>query len=642
MRVLLRAALATFCCALGVCLGDNVSGQRLQTASVAESNQPAYYWKASPAGNSAELLTLFCRSCQATDAGQTDVPLVAVLRDTLGDRNPENDRLTYVWLLSYSRLNLGQHILSAVPFFYWRVGNGSQSENARDIPPLMDLSAPQHPVMSEVGHDIFQWMMLDPTTMFVRATSRAYRANAIDYERLHLEEAIGYLRQAPVSDDTSGLTRKQLDIVIARLELRKRLLGGLVTERRAAEVGQESNFEQERIRTRNWELLRQCAERTGLLFEPLDVAGETGQYAILWFPLQREWTPAGTSLSAVWKLLNITNPWTDGRLKTWHGTSYHRAIDGGSSSLVPLGVYSLNYPRAPLLLIDFRDELHVRRHEMTQRSINEITAGVIGISHFTNWYYYVGADLYNFVVARHGGAVNQAARLDCYSQLRIELALDSQLDAGLRKDMQKRLDSLALNPLEAAPSREVEAAKTRYNQLETEAQGDGRLLERLDKERRAELASFGQTRKAQIATLLLHDLTFGAYTHRAKKDDENLALLDCYRRVEYQLDFLDTLAAAGTQPEIAYDSSRIRESVTELSSLIGRVQSSKVRSHAAATLSRLEELSQDAGLRADCSSALVAIDRGNAAIRAAATQGAVAVTRTIAVPPASGIPESNK
>ena len=44
-----------------------------------------YYWQASPAGDSAQLLTLFCRACEdASNAGR-DIPLVSVLRDTLGD-----------------------------------------------------------------------------------------------------------------------------------------------------------------------------------------------------------------------------------------------------------------------------------------------------------------------------------------------------------------------------------------------------------------------------------------------------------------------------------------------------------------------------------------------------------------------------
>ncbi len=64
---------------------------------------------------------------------------------------------------------------------------------------------------------------------------------------MRLEEAIGYLRRGPVSNDSTGLTQAQLDTVIARLQLRKRLLGGLADEKQAMRVGAESVSDQERI-----------------------------------------------------------------------------------------------------------------------------------------------------------------------------------------------------------------------------------------------------------------------------------------------------------------------------------------------------------------------------------------------------------
>ncbi len=580
--------------------------------AVSNAAESSYYWHATPVGNTAQLLTLFCHGCQSNANGEQDQPLVSVLRDTLGDSNPANDRLSYVWLLSYSRLNFGQRILSAVPFFYWRVGEGSKSVSAHDTAPLFDLTTPQHPVLSEAGRDLLQWTLLDPMTTPVRASSRAYRTNQLDHERLHLEEAISYLRSAPASSDPAALTQTQLDTVIARLELRKRLLGGLVNQSRAARFGEESGFEQERIRSRNWELLRQCAEKTGLIFEPIDLAGTTGQYAILWFPAKQAPPSTGTSLSAVWKLLNIRDPWSDERLKPSKG-----------SEPVPLAVYSLSYPKLPLLLVDFRDKLHVRRHEMAQRTINEITAGVIGISHFTNWYYYVAADLYDFVVDRHGAAMDQAARLDSYSQFRVKLALDNQLDPELREEMQRRVESLAVNPLEASPAREMQAAQARYKLLEAEAQDGGQLLTRLDKQRRAELAYFGETNKARLAESLFHDATLGLYTRRVKEDSWNLATLDCYRRVESDLTFLDSLVNAGTQPEVVYDTARIQASVTELSSLMPGISSRAVRAHAAATIDGLRNLSRDEMLQADCSLALTNLKGNTAPVRAAVASGIV-------------------
>jgi hypothetical protein len=458
--------------------------------------------------------------------------------------------------------------------------------------------------------------MLDPMTTPVRAASRAYRTNQMDHERLHLEEAIHYLRQAPTGEDSSELTTGELNTIVARLDLRKRLLGGLVDRRMAERLGEEQGIQEESIRSRNWELLRQCAEKTGLIFESLNVAGTDGEYGLLWFPLNASAEPQGTSLSPVWKLLNIKNPWTDERLKDWHGTSSVRSLDANGAllpegesgaravKLIPLGVYSMSYPRLPLLLIDFRDKLHIRRHELTQRAINEVTSGVIGISHFTNWYYYVAADLYDFVAARRGRAMDHAARLDCYSQFRVALAMDSDLDGALRSEMQRRIDSLAVNPLEGSPERELQLAEARYQRLRDESDDGGRLTKRLDRQRRAELAAFGMSPQSQAFKAAVHYLTFGLYTRRAGTEDVNMAELDRDRRVQANLDFFRTIVNSGTQPEIAYDPKLISTAVNELSTLLPSVESSRVKARAALLLSQVRDLTRDDSLVADCSLAL--------------------------------------
>lgn len=633
LRSLFIGAFVAFC----VHAADVRQPQR--SPEVREINQSIYYWKLAPVGDTAQLLTLFCRRCEESLGIAQDVPLVALMRDTLGDPDPANDRVTCVWLLSYARPTWEKRLLSAVPFFYWRVGSGSTFTHDGQVKPLMDLTAPQHRVLSEAGRDILQWTMLDPTTTPIRASSRAYRTNQIDHERLHLEEAISYLRSAPVSNTGASddeLTQKQLDTVTARLELRKKLLGGFVNEREAARLGKEAVFEQERTRSRNWEVLRECAERTGLLFEPLDLAGDPQQYAILWFPLEESHEPAGTSLAPIWKLLHIKDPWTDERLSNWKGAVYERGVDATGTllpagetgtakvRLVPLGVYSLNYPRMPLLLIDFRDRLHVRWHELTQRSINEITSGIIGISHFTNWYYYVGADLYNFVVSRRGSATDQSERLDCYSQFRVALALDTRLDATLRSDMQRRINSLAVNPLETAPKEEIRGAIERYARLQEETRPGGTLLSRLDKDRRSELAAFGQSKTRAVFNAVLHAATLNQYTRRAKPDVGDLVVLDSYRRIQTQLTFLESLVQAGTAPEVSYQPAQVQNAVTELSLLIPRVRSTKVRQQMRKTLAAVQQLSHDTVLQAECSGALAALDRNGRDVRPGAAPGVVA------------------
>jgi hypothetical protein len=267
---------------------------------------------------------------------------------------------------------------------------------------------------------------------------------------------------------------------------------------------------------------------------------------------------------------------------------------------------------------------------MTQRSINEITAGVIGISHFTNWYYYVAADVYDFVSGRHGAAMDESERLDAYSRLRVALALDRQLDPDLRKSIRVRLDCFSVNPLEAAPARELRNAQIRYGRLEEESGAEGHLAVLLDHQRRAEIAIFGKSNVRLEWNTFLHATTLGLYHDRAPRSADELAKLAVYRRVEYQLNFLDGLAAAGTEPEVSYDTARIQSSVEQLASLVSEVNAPRVRRHAIATLKKLKNISRSTDLQADFSNALAGLTqaparRGNLPTRGIVAETAVAV-----------------
>jgi hypothetical protein len=568
--------------------------------AMAENNRAAYYWKATKASESAQLLTLFCGNCSSN---QSDVPLVSVLRDRLAGINADgvpNDHLTDVWLLTYSSMTVQGGLLGAVPFFYWRIGEGSTRVPTGSVKPFLNLTAPEHPVVSGLSRDLLQTMMLDPMMMPIRASSRAYRSNELDRERVHLEQAASYLRAAPIGEGSDEITGAQRDLLVARFELRKRLLGGLVADRNAGRVGEQAGFDQERIRSRNWEMLRQCAEKTGLRFEPMDVAGTHGEYAVLWFSPDAGGKPQGSNLGPVWKVLNLRDPWSDDRLKNWTGP-YKTQDDG--SRLIPLGVYGLNYPVTPLLLVDFRDKLHIRRHEMTQRSINEIVSGIVGISHFTNWYFYAGAYLYDFVVARHGTATNQSERLDIYSSFRTALALDQTLDPDFRNQLRRRMDSLAVNPLDGSPAREVALAEARFRVLEQEAV-NGKLADHIDDQRRAELAAYGHGQGNEMFQAFLHTGSLGLYTRRAKPDPDNLEALRRARLMQANLELLDRLANAGGRPEIVYDSTRIQTSVKELAFSLSHATDPGTRARAQHTLERLQGATEDISVQQECASAL--------------------------------------
>lgn len=582
-----------------------------------------YYWQAQPVGNSAQLVTLFCSGCGPAASADASVPLLSVLRDTLGDHSTDNDRITYVWLLSLARQNFAKQLLAGVPFFYWRVGDGSTHVNEdHAVKPLMDLTKPEQPMAVQVTRDVLQWTVLDPLSMPVRATSRAYRTNEVGRERAHIEEAIEYLREAPKTGADGGLTQAEADTVIARLALRKTLLGGMVSERRAQAVGERQLADEETVRSRNWDLLRTFAEKSGLLFEPLTVSSTKGDYAMLWFPADSgNAEPVNASHSAVWKALNLRDPWTDARLRDWEGPVFDRWVDDNGSllpegvsgvkqvKLIPLGAYSLNYPKFPLLVIDFRDTLHIRRNEMTQRTINELTSGVIGISHFTNWYYYAGASFYDFVASRHGRGMDAASRLDCYAQFRSALALDSGMDPKLKTLLQKRIDSIALNPLESSPESAIKVADEQYGALLNEA-SSGVLERRLDRAREAELADFGKSAPARTSQAFLHSATFGLISSRYRKDANLVAELNRTRRIQANLDLLHSAANAGPNPEIVYQPSRLRTAVQEISDLIPGVQVKAVRLDVARTLQQISDHTGDSELQADCSFGLAQLGDG--------------------------------
>ena len=102
----------------------------------------------------AELITVFAKlsgldPTAASTEKDTFVPLVSILRDTLGDDNSENNRLRYVWPLTYTRPSTKQRLAAAIPFFYARVGN--KEKLTKTPPPALDLASPE----SEVWDKIF-------------------------------------------------------------------------------------------------------------------------------------------------------------------------------------------------------------------------------------------------------------------------------------------------------------------------------------------------------------------------------------------------------------------------------------------------------------------------------------------------------
>src|SRR4030095_13957361 len=100
------------------------------------------------------------------------VPLLSVVRDTMGDANPDNDRLRYLWALTYTRPSARQRAASAIPFFYARVGNKDHA--TKEPPPIMDLAAADHEVWQSIFWQALQTILLDTLGGPVKGATRQY------------------------------------------------------------------------------------------------------------------------------------------------------------------------------------------------------------------------------------------------------------------------------------------------------------------------------------------------------------------------------------------------------------------------------------------------------------------------------------
>jgi hypothetical protein len=443
----------------------------------------------------AEILTVFARvsaaGVRAPDNQDDDeVPLLSVLRDTLGDQTDANDRLRYVWVLTSARPTLLQRAAAAIPFFYWRAGFAKNADK-RPVP-VLDLGAPRRTVWTALTGSLTQALAFDPNGALIRSSTRSYRNNAHDQRQLHLLEGLGVLSQLEdLPSVTALLSEPELLAMQARLALAGQTFGGLVGDSKLPEAYMNQRTRAVEERGHNWELLRQRAESNGLYFEPFGPSA-MGTQALLWVAKE---DLIGAPREFDSQFLGISDPYRDARLRNWTGYAETRYLDAEgrpatadfpgarSVDLIPLALYSLEYPKVPLLLVDFRSTYAPKHREMARHAAVDVVSGVLGISKFGNWPYFAGSATWNFVRARHGAADSRSARLKGYSQVRQWLALDHSLDPAFRADLRKRLELLGINPLDDNVFDQAKFAQHQYRALLRYADDPQGLSARLDRSR---------------------------------------------------------------------------------------------------------------------------------------------------------------
>ncbi|HLH39914.1 MAG TPA: hypothetical protein VKX39_12260 [Bryobacteraceae bacterium] len=557
---------------------------------IALAGNPDFRVERLPIPGGSELITVFGPIAGAK--GAAEAPLLSVLRDDLGEADPESSRLRYVWVLTSMPPGLMQRAVGSLPFFYWRADFGRNPDKRPS--PVIDLGSPARPVWHSIAGALTQALALDPTGALIRTPTRSYRNNLEDQHRVRLLEGLAILSELEDDPEVKALlSEPELTEIETRLNLGARMLGGLLTTEKVPQAYVKERTRAEEMRGHNWELLRQRAEANGLYFEPFGVNG-SATHALLWIAA----ADVNSRRKFDGQFLAISNPYQDSRLLNWKG--YREVRDG--REMIPLALYALEYPKVPLLLADLRNTYSPKRREMIRHAITDTAGGVLGISKFGNWPYLCGSTAFNFVRVRHGSTNDRNARLKAYAEVREWLALDDSLPPGLSHLLQQRLEMMGVNPMEQGVLHQADIARRQYAALVRYATDPEGLPARVEHDRNRELAAYRHGAGARFGFRMASIATLGLIDHREKETGQELeARLDRERRLASQTRFLEMVARSGPQAEIVWNMEEVRRAVDEIVAL-------GIPQRSASLVARIMRETQDQETRAICARALESLE----------------------------------
>lgn len=532
--------------------------------------------KAAVAGGS-EIITIFGRQSlpdALTQGPVTEIPLVSVLRDTLGDEIPENDRLRYVWMHTFTKASLSQKISAFVPFLYTRTTNKASTGTAPP-PPVIDVQSPNNAVWNKVLWMLFKRLLLGEFGVGMKASALQYNQNKEDYRRSAIAGTLTVLSMYQEIAGEKILSDSELRDIQARLSLTDKTFGVHMQNEYLDRVYQKELTTRRDFRGHNWELLRQYAESQGLYFEPLEMPDGSARHAIVWTTASDVEANKGKSFER--RFLNIRNPWTDAKLANWKGYTQSRwydaddrivestAIGAKARTMIPLAIYGLDHPKIPAILVDFRDNGNAKKREISKRILNDLTGDVLSLTQFSGVPYLIGRFIYDFVTGRRGTDVNQASRLRSYAQLKLLLSLDASLEPDFRNHIAQRVESATLNPLQNDTDVEARLAHSQYANLMAYANRPDGLPKKIVDDRREEMVRLRHGRTERALFGVAHVFSFGLYTHREETTPELVALMDSRRQLDFHERYVREVAVASAKPEIDSDMAALKRSLVFIS-----------------------------------------------------------------------------
>jgi hypothetical protein len=463
----------------------------------------------------------------------------------------------------------------------------------------MDLATADREVWERFFWTALQGLLLDSYGTPFKAATRNFRRNLSDYRKAHLMRALAILSLYESETGAApAFTPDEMQEIQARLILSEKTFGGIVDDLYLQRVYEKQATTTRDFRGHNWELLRQRAEAEALYFDPLEMPDGSATHALLW--VARPDLAVNSSRRFDARFLNVASPWADRRLHNWKGyteTWYfdadNRVVQPGTEGaraveMIPLALYGLDFPKIPVLLVDFRDGANPKKREMSRRALEDVARNVLSLSSFANIPYFLGRAVYDFVTSKRGMDLNQPTRLRAYSQLKLLLSLSASLDPELRDEIGERLERVSLNPLENNLEVEARLAREQYAALLDYAKRPDGLAARLDRDRRQEMMPLKHGRVEQTLFRLANVLSLGLYTHREKATPEMQARLDVKRQLSFHERFLRRVAKSSPLVEVVWNIEDVRRSLRFVAEH-GDLAGGRVASAAARIFSQTED-----------------------------------------------------
>jgi hypothetical protein len=229
-----------------------------------------------------------------------------------------------------------------------------------------------------------------------------------------------------------------------------------------------------------------------------------------------------------------------------------------------LALYGLDHPKIPALLADFRKPLNAKRRELSRRAVDEFGTKLTTGSNFANLVLSIGRTAAGVVSRRTGVDLFQPSRVLSYSQLKLALASAPSISSALREEIARRVEFVAVNPLDNDLDTEMRIARNQYESLVEYARRHDGLEADLERDRRAELTASAHNSGARFFFRVSGVLTFGLYKHRERRQPDLVQLLQIQRKTLSQLAFLRDVTKSGLHMDVQWDLTKVRNVLQEL------------------------------------------------------------------------------